>query len=382
MSVYLDHNATSPIRPEAEAAMRDALTAGGNPSSVHAPGRAARARVERARADVARFVNARSEDVIFTAGGTEADNLAVHSAKAAGASRIVLSAIEHEAVAEAAAASGLEVVVWPVTAAGTVDLNWLEGHLNNQGEGTGATTLFALMAANNETGVIQPVAEAGRMIGEAGDLFLVDAVQMLGKAGFDFAASGAHYAALSAHKVGGPPGAGALVVSPGAPVTRLIHGGGQEKNRRSGTENVPAIAGFAAALAAAAADDDLFARQRALRDRMEARIRAAAPDIAIWGANAERLPNTACLSAPGWPSEVQVIAMDLNGFAVSAGAACSSGKVRRSRALEAMGADAEHAETALRVSVGWTTTQDQADAFADAWLNEYERARPKARAAV
>lgn len=382
MNAYLDHNATSPIRPEAAEAMRAALEAGGNPSSVHAAGRAARATVERARAAVARFVNARTEDVIFTAGGTEADNLAVHSAKAAGARRIAVSAIEHEAVAEAAAASRLEVIVWPVTAAGTVDLNWLDSHLKTKSEGAGTKTLFALMAANNETGVIQPIADAGRMICEAGGLFLVDAVQMPGKAAFNFADAGAHYAALSAHKVGGPLGAGALVASPDAPVTRLIHGGGQEKNRRSGTENGPAIAGFAAALDTAASDEDLFARQRALRDRIETRLRASAPDIAIWGADAERLPNTICLSAPGWPSEVQVIAMDLNGFAVSAGAACSSGKVRRSRALDAMGAGAGHAEAALRVSVGWNTTQTQADAFADAWLNEYERARPKARAAV
>lgn len=242
--------------------------------------------------------------------------------------------------------------------------------------------MIALMAANNETGVIQPYEAAGRLIREAGHYFHIDAVQMTGKAEFDFAGSLAHFAALSSHKAGGPQGAGALIAACDAQVAPLIHGGGQEKNRRGGTENVAGICGFAAAVEAAAADSGEADRQRALRDRLEQTLKAQAPEVVIWGAEAERLPNTTCLSAPGWPSEIQVIAMDLEGFEVSAGSACSSGKVRKSAVLDAMGAGEEHAKTALRVSLGWTTTQDDVDRFAKAWLTNYERVRPKAAAAV
>ena len=244
----------------------------------------------------------------------------------------------------------------------------------------GRRTLFCLMAANNETGVIQPCAEAGRMIREAGHLFHVDAVQTTGKTGFDFAGSGAHFAALSAHKAGGPQGVGALVAACDAQIGAMIRGGGQEKGRRGGTENVAGACGFAAAVEAAQARPDEANRIKGLRDRAQARITRSAPQVRIWGAEVDRLGNTLCLSAPGWPSEIQVIALDLAGFAVSAGSACSSGKVRRSKVLEAMGASADEAGSALRVSFGWTNTEAEADAFADAWLNEFSRARPRVAA--
>jgi cysteine desulfurase len=378
VTVYLDHNATSPVRPEAAEAVALALREGGNPSSVHQPGRAARARVEQARSTIARSICARAEDLIFTSGGTEANNLAIHAAKALGATRIIHSAIEHDAVRAAAAASGLPTEVWPVDQSGRARLDWLERRLADAGPAD--PILFALMAANNETGVLQPYTEAGAKIAEAGHLFLIDAVQMTGKAPFDFAGSFAQFAALSAHKAGGPQGVGALATACDAQVGALITGGGQEKGRRGGTENVAGIAGFAAAIAAVNADE--ASRIRRLRDRIEARLKAGAPEVEIWGEGVERLPNTICLSAPGWPSEIQVIALDLAGFAVSAGSACSSGKVRKSHVLEAMGADNEHASCALRVSLGWTTTEAEADAFADAWLRDYARVRPKAAVAV
>lgn len=380
MSVYLDHNATAPVRPQAADAVMAALAEGGNPSSVHASGRAARARLEQARATIARSISTRSEDLIFTSGGTEAINLSFHALKTLGCTRIIMSAIEHDAVRASAEASGLPTEVWPVDETGRVRLDWLGDRLERAGPDE--RIVFALMAANNETGVIQPYAEAGRMIGEAeGDhLFLIDAVQMTGKAEFDFAASFAHFAALSAHKVGGPQGVGALATACDAQVGALITGGGQEKGRRGGTENVAGVAGFAAAISAIAPDETR--RIAALRDRIERRLKAAAPQITIWGEGVERLPNTICLSAPGWPSEIQVIALDLAGFAVSAGSACSSGKVRQSHVLKAMGASDEDASSALRVSLGWTTTEDDANAFCEAWLREYDRVRPKVAAAV
>ncbi|MCP2678784.1 cysteine desulfurase [Maricaulaceae bacterium NA33B04] len=379
MSVYLDHNATSPVRPAAAEAVMAALAGGGNPSSVHQSGRAARARVEQARATIARSICARSEDLIFTSGGTESNNLSLHASKTLGCTRIILSQIEHDAVRAAAAASGLPTEEWPVDAHGRARLDWLRDRL--AAAEAGERIAFALMAANNETGVIQPYAEAGRMIAEVegGHLFLIDAVQMTGKANFDFAASFAQFAALSSHKAGGPQGVGALATACDAQVGALITGGGQEKGRRGGTENVAGVVGFAAAVSAIG--DDETSRIASLRDRIERRLKAAAPEITIWGEGVERLPNTICLSAPGWPSEIQVIALDLAGFAVSAGSACSSGKVRKSHVLKAMGATDDEAGSALRVSLGWTTTEDDADAFCEAWLREYDRVRPKVAAA-
>lgn len=379
MRVFLDHNATSPVRPEVVAAVSEALAAGGNPSSVHASGRAARARVEASRSLIARSVCARAEDLIFTSGGTEANNLAIHAARALGATGIICSAIEHEAVRKTAHGSGLPVETLPVDGGGLADLAWLEARLS---ETAGETLLVALMAANNETGVIQPIAEAGRLVREAGHFFHVDAVQMSGKAAFDFAACGAHFAALSAHKLGGPQGVGALITACDAQVGAMMQGGGQEKNRRAGTENVAGIVGFAAAVEAANRDAGGIERVKSLRDRLEARLKGAHMDVRIWGETSPRLPNTTCLTAPGWRSEIQVIGLDLAGFEVSAGSACSSGKVKNSAVLGAMGARDDEAGTALRVSFGWNNVKADADRFADAWLKEYTRVRPPVATAV
>ena len=374
MTVYLDHNATSPLRSQAREAMVRAYDAGGNPSSVHGPGRAARAIVETARAAIAKHFVTRAEDVVFTSGGTEANNLVIASARAAGAKRLIISAIEHDAVRDAATASGIQVEILPVTPDGVADIVWLENRLAGWDRDADGTPFVALMAANNETGVVQPVEAAGRLVREAEGLFHVDAVQMAGKIAFDFAGSLAHYAALSAHKCGGPQGVGALLLACDAPLSRQMHGGGQETGRRSGTENVAGIAGFAAALEAVEADD--AARMAALRDALQLRLESL-EGVRIWGAGADRLPNTLCLSADGWAAEIQVIAMDLAGFAISAGSACSSGKVKKSRVLEAMGASEAQAASAIRISFGWTSTQDDLDRFADAWIREYARIRPR-----
>lgn len=379
MTVYLDHNATSPLRAQAREAMARAYDAGGNPSSVHGAGRTARAIVETARTSIASYFVTRAEDVVFTSGGTEANNLAILSAKAAGAKRLIISAIEHDAVRDAALASGLEVEFLPVTNDGVADIAWLEARLSGWDRNADGTPFVALMAANNETGVLQPVEAAGRLVREAEGLFHVDAVQMAGKLPFDFAGSLAHYAALSAHKAGGPQGVGALLLACDATLSRQMHGGGQEKGRRSGTENVAGIAGFAAALGAVSADEP--ARMAALRDALQLRLESL-DGVRIWGAGATRLPNTLCLSATGWAAEIQVIAMDLAGFAISAGSACSSGKVKKSRVLEAMGASADEAASAIRISLGWTTTHDDIDRFGDAWSREYARIRPRLAAAV
>ncbi len=372
--MYLDHNATVPVRAEAIEAVNMVLLQCGNPSSVHAPGRRARACLEQARSQIARAINAHREDLVFTSGGAEANNLAIKAGLAAGARRIVVSAIEHDAVMAPARTSSAEVEIWPVTTGGLVDLGWLDVRLTQATESGEPPILFALMAANNETGVIQPYVEAGRKVREAGHFFHVDAVQMLGKAGFNFAGSGAHFAALSSHKVGGPQGVGALATACDAGVSPLIVGGGQEKGRRGGTENLAGIAGFAAALGATLADDSASVRVRTLRDQLQTRLQAA-PGVRIWGDKAPRLDNTLCLTALGWPSEIQVIALDLAGFAVSAGSACSSGKVLRSNVLGAMGASDSEAASALRISLGWTTTRDDIEAFADAWIAEYNRVR-------
>jgi cysteine desulfurase len=364
---YLDYNATSPLRPEARAAMDCALAAGGNPSSVHAAGRAARARVEAARAQVAALVNASSEDVIFTSGGTEANALALFGAVQGAAeagerlTRLFVSAIEHDSVvANAEAAServaGLRVETVPVTADGAVDLEAFRVQLR---EGKGRA-LVAVMAANNETGVLQPLADVVRLAKEAGALVLVDAVQQAGKNTIDFAGLGADYLSLSAHKLGGPQGVGALIAREGAPLARQIAGGGQERGHRAGTENVPGIAGFGAAAVAARKDDP--AKPKVLRDRFERELARVAPGAIVFGAKAERLGNTSNFALPGVNAETALMALDLDGVMVSSGAACSSGKVKSSRVLAAMGVADETAQRALRASFGWASSEADVDA--------------------
>jgi cysteine desulfurase len=352
--LYLDANATEPLRPEARAAALAAMDLAGNPSSVHGAGRAARRVLEAARERLAALFGGTAADLVFTAGGTEANALAVRGLDAG--RRVLVGATEHPAVLAAAP----EAAILPVLSDGTLDLAALERALE------GPPALVCLMAANNETGVLHPIAAAAALCRAHGALLHVDGVQAAGRV--KLALGEADSLALSGHKLGGPKGAGALLLRPGLAPAPVIAGGGQERGRRGGTEPLPAIAGMAAA--AEAADLAAAARLGALRDAIEAFCLSRGAVIA--GAGAPRLPNTTSLVLPGIPAETQVIALDLAGVRVSAGAACSSGKVGRSHVLEAMGLGAE-AGCAIRVSLPWNAPEDAAERFIAAWGSMRER---------
>ena len=359
---YLDWNATAPLRQEARAALAAALEACGNPSSVHRRGRAARRMVEAARTAVAALAGALPDEVVFLSGGTEANHLALIGA---GRARILVSAVEHDSVLRAVP----EAERIPVDKDGRVLLAGLEERL----AADGVPALVSVMLANNETGVIEPVAEIAAIAHARGALFHCDAVQAAGKVPLDLAATGADFLSLSAHKLGGPPGVGALIVRDGIELDPMLRGGAQERRRRAGTENLPGIAGFAAAARVAAAEIEAYDRVRQLRDALEAEIARLAPEAVVFGADVPRLPNTSAIAMPGMPAETQVIALDLEGVMVSAGAACSSGKVTPSHVLEAMGAGADLARSAIRVSLGWCTTEADIAHFLDAWTGLYRR---------
>jgi cysteine desulfurase len=376
---YLDHNATSPLRAESRAAMERALAIGGNPSSVHGQGRAARAEVEEAREAIAALAGARAENIVFTSGGTEANALAlwggVQGAVEAGTriTRLFVSAIEHDSVlANAAAlaerAPGLRLEVIPVTSDGVVDLDALRGLLR---EGKGRA-LVAVMAANNETGAVQSIADIAALLKEHEGYLLVDAVQAMGK--IPFSASSADFVSLSAHKIGGPQGVGALIVKEGAPLNATLLGGGQERGHRAGTENVAGIAGFGAAAKVATP------LPATLRDRFEADLRLAVPNVVIFGETVARLPNTSNFALPAVSAETAVMALDLDGVMVSFGSACSSGKVRPSHVLQAMGVPEAIARSALRVSFGWNSTDQDVDAAISSISQLLARVRSRAAA--
>ena len=375
---YLDHNATSPVRAEVRAAMEHALTAGGNPSSVHGAGRAARAAVERAREQVAALAGARAQDVIFTSGGTEANALAlcgaVQGAAEAGAriTRLFVSAIEHDSVLANAAAlaervPGVRLEQIPVTPDGVINLEALRVLLR---EGKGRA-LVAVMAANNETGVIQPLADVATLLKEHEGYLFVDAVQAAGKIALD---ASADYVSLSAHKIGGPQGVGALIVREGAPLAAMILGGGQERGHRAGTENVAGIAGFGAAASVATMQTTTW------RGCFESELKAIAPELVIFGDDASRLPNTSNFALPGVAAETAVMALDLDGVMVSSGSACSSGKVRPSHVLRAMGVSEAMASCALRVSFGWNSSEADVDAALASISHLLTRVRSRAAA--
>ncbi len=371
--IYLDYNATAPIRPEAAEAIAKALQIGGNPSSIHAAGRAARAAIEHAREAVAALVRAHPSDVVLTSGGSEANTLAIRSAVAAGARGLIVGATEHSSVTEAAAASGRSVA-WPVDRHGVADLDWLKTRLKTWSASDGRP-FVALMLANNETGVIQPVAEAAELVHAAKGWLHVDAVQAAGKIAIDMAALGADTLAISAHKLGGPAGAGALIVRPGLELTRQAFGGGQERGRRGGTENLIGIAGFGAA-----AGVGLCADQSAWRDAVAARLKSEA-DVDVLGEGAPRLHNTLCFAKAAYASELQVMTLDLAGVMVSAGSACSSGKLKSSPVITAMGRP-DLATCSIRVSGGWATTEADWARFADAWLDARVRHAGRSRKLV
>ncbi len=349
---YLDYNATAPLRAEVRAAVVAALSLEGNPSSVHEEGRAARAAVEDARAKVAALVGARPEDVIFTSGGTEANAQALTAPAGEDSWHCYLSAIEHPSVLSGGRFHPETTTIIPVTPDGIVDLGVLAAKLEKHKPG-GWRPLVSLMAANNETGAIQPVAEAAAVAHEAGGVLHSDTVQAAGRIPLDIAALGADMVSLSAHKIGGPKGIGALVLAEGVGVEALIKGGGQERRRRAGTENVSGIVGFGVAAELAAAELSQMDRIAKLRDALEEGVRGLAADAVILSANVLRLPNTACIAVPGVKAETLVIGLDLAGVAVSAGSACSSGKVEASHVLAAMGVAPEIAQGAVRVSLGF-----------------------------
>ena len=362
--VYLDHNATSPLRPEARAAMLDALDHAANPSSVHREGRAAHALIETARDQVALLAGAQSRDVIFTSGGTEASILALTPALEVGGDRrpftqCLMSAVEHVCVLEGARFERNAVERIPVLPNGLVDQIWLAERLAAI-SAAGGRALVAVQAANNETGILQPIAAIAAIVHAHGGILHCDAVQVAGKMPIDQVTAGADMLALSAHKIGGPQGVGALVLRSGGIVIgdRMLRGGGQERGARSGTENVAGIAGFGAAASAVLKDlEDEAHRLGALRDAFENAIRDLAPDAVIFGADVARLPNTVAFSVPGLTAETALMNFDLAGIALSSGSACSSGKVKRSHVLEAMGIAADMAKGVLRLSAGWTSSE-------------------------
>ena len=360
---YLDYNATAPLRAEAREALVAALDIG-NPSSVHEEGRKARALVETARADVAALVSAPAETVIFTSGGTEACNLALglRQAPAGEIKRLLVSAIEHSAVLAAAEESVLPVELIPVTADGVVDMAALDAALQDE-----TPALVCVMLANNETGTIQPIAEIAAKTRAHGSLLFCDAVQAAGKMPIDIFALGVDVLSLSGHKLGAPMGIGALVTRPAVVVPPQLLGGGQELGRRAGSENISGIAAFAAAAKVAMRDLNDFANLAELRDDMEAALLAVQPQTEIFGKHADRLANTSCFALGGLNSETLVMALDLAGVAVSAGSACSSGKVSRSHVLAAMGAETHISRGVLRVSLGWQSNREDTEKLVDEW---------------
>jgi cysteine desulfurase len=367
--IYLDHNATSPVRPEAARAVARALVRSGNPSSTHAEGRKARALVEESRDPVAALVGAQAKNVIFTSGATEALNLALSPSLKAGTDtrpwRLFISATEHAAVRNGHRFPADAIEIVPVSANGIVDLAALEramdAHLDNR-------PLLALQLANNETGVIQPVAEAAQRVHARGGLLVCDVAPAAGRMRVEIAGLGADLLAFSAHKIGGPSGVGALVRATDAiQIDAQVRGGGQERGLRGGTENVPGIAGFAAAAAVARGNvDDEAARLAALRERAETGLRKIDANATIFGADSERLPNTVAFAVPGIAAETALIVLDLDGVALSSGSACASGKVKSSHVLEAMGVGPDIVRGMLRASLGWTTRAEDIDQFLEA----------------
>ena len=368
---YFDWNATAPLRPQAREAMSAALELCGNASSVHAPGRAARALIEKARAEVAALVGGEAGNVIFTSGGTEANMLALTPAIEAAASkvpraRLLVSAIEHPSVRSGGRFSSVEEL--PVTAQGVLDRASLRQSLAKARQGTGEV-LASVMLANNETGILQPIREVADIVHAAGGLLHVDAVQGPGRIACNINDLGADLMTVSAHKIGGPQGAGALITRGDTHIYQpLIRGGGQERGSRAGTENVAAIAGFGAAATACLAQLEAESNHmKSLRDRLESGLKSATPAVAIIGETVARLPNTTLFALTGIKADTAIIAFDLNGIAASAGAACSSGRVQASHVLAAMGLQPALVQSAVRLSIGYSTTETDVENLLNAW---------------
>ncbi|MEO1544920.1 MAG: cysteine desulfurase family protein, partial [Pseudomonadota bacterium] len=359
---YLDYNATTPLRPGVRDVLIDALDQFGNPSSVHAEGRTARSYVSKAKTQVAKLVGGSANDIVFCSSATEALNMVVQS----NWDSVITLQTEHAAVLSPAKTYDTANLSIEVTNDGIIDLEALPSVIDTA-RMFGPRVLVCVQAANNETGVLQPVADVVEICRAAGASVLTDAVQVAGKLPIDVTTLGVDYAVISAHKLGGPKGVGALWVRPGLSATPLITGGGQEKGLRGGTENVASIAAFGFAAECAVKSLETEPADSQVTKEFERRLVEVSPDCVVIGRNAPRLPNTTSIAMPGRGAETLVIALDLAGFAVSAGAACSSGKVSRSHVIEAMGLGEELSASAIRISRGWETTQDDLDRFVEIW---------------
>jgi cysteine desulfurase len=360
--IYLDYNASTPLRPNVVAAMTDAMQHFGNPSSIHKFGRSARSQIETARDILAEHLNTQPSQIVFTSGGTEANNLVIKAHHGP----VFMSAIEHESIDR----SCPDAVKIQVLADGIIDLEALRDLLAKQ---ESPNVLVSVMLANNETGIIQPISEIAQMAHHYGARVHCDAVTAFTKVGFSYVGLGADYVTVSSHKIGGPKGCGAVIMPLNEQLPAHMHGGGQEKGHRAGTENILGIVGFAQAVKDS--KNDNWVEIESYRNLLEDEILRAHPNLPIYGKDSPRLPNTSYVRMPGVPTHKQLIAFDLEGFAVSSGSACSSGKVAPSHVLKAMGYDDQQATEAVRISLGWTTTKSQVEDFARAWLTLYERFR-------
>ncbi|MCB1529673.1 MAG: cysteine desulfurase [Rhodospirillales bacterium] len=361
-SIYLDCNATMPIRPEVLELVGQVMQETGNTSSVHHFGRRARAHTEQAREAVANLTGVRPQQVAFNSGATEANNTVLSAFRE---SPVLISAIEHPSVFKNAP----QARMIPVTKDGVVDLEAFEKILK---EGK-PPALVSVMLVNSETGVVQPVKEIAALVRETGALVHTDAVQAAGRIALDFEDLGVDFMSLSAHKMGGPQGVGCLVIREGADLPSFMCGGGHEQGRRAGTLNTAGIAGFGLAAKLAQQNLGTWEKIEKLRDHLEKELQKTAPEAVIYGQNVPRVGNTSNIGLPGVPAQTQLMALDLEGIAVSSGSACSSGAFKPSHVLTAMGADEDAAKSALRISLGWATTADEIERFIEAWSNIYQR---------
>lgn len=369
--IYLDYNATAPIRSEVIELVTEVMAEGGNPSSVHASGRKAKGRLETARRQIASLLKSKSQEIIFTSGGTEANNMVLNGFSDR---KLFISAAEHDSIV--GPSNKLDTEVIPVDSAGLLDLKELKSRLAASDQ----PALVSVMLANNETGVIQPIAEIADIVHEFNGILHTDAIQAVGKIDVSFSDLGVDAMTISGHKIGGPQGQGALVLKEGLPIAAHQTGGGQELGRRGGTENVAGIAGFGLAAELAAESLKKSEGVAELRAELETKLKAACSDIVIYGVASDRLPNTCCVSMPGVNSELQVMNFDLAGIAVSAGSACSSGKVKASHVLTAMGATPEAASEAIRISLGRDTTKEEIEKFVEVWSKLYRKQASKSAA--
>ncbi|WP_417318174.1 cysteine desulfurase family protein [Emcibacter sp.] len=365
-AAYLDYNATVPVRPEVIDEMGRVLSAGGNASSVHSLGRKTKAVLEKSRSTIADMINCRPQMITFTSGGTEANNIALRCIRA---ERLIVAATEHDSILDVARHFPGEIIILPVRATGLVDESELEKHL----KASDLKTVVSVMLANNETGVIQDIVSLSSLAHEYNALMHTDAVQAFGKIPLDFRALGVDMMSLSAHKIGGPQGTGAFVAWEKIDVEPLIRGGGQELGRRSGTENLPGIAGFGIAAGMVPKSLQFMDQVREWRDRIELELARHTNTVRFFGAKSQRLSNVTSILMPEVSSETQVMAMDLEGICVSAGSACSSGKVKASHVITAMGASKQEATSTIRVSLGWNSCEEDVERFIKAWCKLYDR---------